>query len=35
MNASMLTADRATHIKIILLGLKATFLLVWLAIAVH
>jgi hypothetical protein len=35
MNASMLTADRATHIKIIAMGLTAAVLLLWLAIAVH
>jgi hypothetical protein len=35
MNASLLAADRATHLKIVVVGLTAAFLLAWLAIAVH
>jgi len=35
MNASLLAADRATHLRIVIVGLSAAFLLTWLAIAVH
>jgi hypothetical protein len=35
MNASLFAADRATHLKIVLVGLTAAFLFAWLASAMH
>ena len=35
MNASLLTADRTTHIKIVVVAFAAALLISWLAIAVH
>jgi hypothetical protein len=35
MNASLLTADRTTHLKIIMIGLIGAIVITWLAIAVH
>ena len=35
MNASLLTADRATHMRIVVTGMAASLLVVWLAIAFH
>lgn len=35
MNASLLTADRTTHLKIIMVGLVGAIMIAWLAIAVH
>jgi len=35
MNASLLTADRATHVKIVAMGLSASILVVLLLIAIH
>lgn len=35
MNASLLTADRTAHIKIVMVGLVGAILITWLAIAVH
>lgn len=35
MNASLLTADRATHIKIVATGLSSAILIMLLAVAIH
>jgi hypothetical protein len=35
MNASLLTADRTTHIKIVAMGLSAAILFAVLAAAIH
>jgi len=35
MNASLLTADRNTHVKIIVMGLAAALMIVLLALAMH
>ena len=35
MNASLLTADRTTHIKIVVMGLSAAILVILLAAATH
>jgi hypothetical protein len=35
MNASLLTADRTTHIKIVSVAIAAALMITWLAIAVH
>ena len=35
MNASLLTADRNTHIKIVVMGLSAAILIILLAAAIH
>ena len=35
MNASLVTADRATHMRILSVGLTLALLIMWLAIALH
>jgi hypothetical protein len=35
MNASLLTADRTTHIKIVATGLSSAILIMLLAVAIH
>jgi len=35
MNASLLTADRATHVRIVAMSLAAAIIVVWLAAALH
>jgi hypothetical protein len=35
MNASLLTADRATHLRIVGVAMVASLLVCWLAIAIH
>jgi hypothetical protein len=35
MNASLLTADSGTHLKVVVMGLSAALLVVMLALAVH
>ncbi len=35
MNASLLTADRATHVRIVVVGMAASLVVIWLALALH
>ena len=35
MNASLVTADRATHVRILSVGLVFAMFITWLAIALH
>jgi len=35
MNASLLTADRATHMRIVVTGMGLSLFVLWLAIALH
>lgn len=35
MNATLLTADRVTHVKIVAIGLSAALMLALLALAIH
>jgi hypothetical protein len=35
MHASLLTADRATHLRIVVVGMGLSLIVVWLALALH